>query len=140
MTLKILPNSQYYLPKWSPVFTIFTSSCRIACDRDESALTPVAPVLLTPPPYSITCIQISEICHTSGTSWNRSHDKELLLSTCALSMPTLLNYPSQTKSHSLLYGSGNLPDRKNNVENTTHMSHLFWLTWGHFAGYLTHLH
>ena len=33
----------------------FTSSCKMACDLEESELTPVAPVLRTPPPYSITC-------------------------------------------------------------------------------------
>lgn len=61
--MEILHNSLFnYLPTWSPVFTSFTSSCRMACDRDESALTPVAPVLLTPPPYSMTWIQ-SIMCY-----------------------------------------------------------------------------
>ena len=44
-----------YLPTCSSLRITFTSSCKMACDLEESELTPVAPVLRTPPPYSITC-------------------------------------------------------------------------------------
>lgn len=44
-----------YLPTCSSLCISFTSSCKMACDLEESELTPVAPVLRTPPPYSITC-------------------------------------------------------------------------------------
>ena len=48
-------NDKIYLPTCSSLRITFTSSCKMACDLEESELTPVAPVLRTPPPYSITC-------------------------------------------------------------------------------------
>ena len=50
-------NDKKYLPTCSSLRITFTSSCKMACDLEESELTPVAPVLRTPPPYSITCTE-----------------------------------------------------------------------------------
>ena len=59
-------NDKIYLPTCSSLRITFTSSCKMACDLEESELTPVAPVLRTPPPYSITCTETTSSVVKTG--------------------------------------------------------------------------
>ena len=59
-------NDKIYLPTCSSLRITFTSSCKMACDLEESELTPVAPVLRTPPPYSITCKETTSSAIKTG--------------------------------------------------------------------------
>ena len=71
-------NDKIYLPTCSSLHITFTSSCKMACDLEESELTPVAPVLRTPPPYSITCKETTssvvktgvKICYDLGDDFS----------------------------------------------------------------------